>query len=466
MSTLHGKEVVRPKKREVNFIRSTEQVVASANSLGPADVPPHDWFAQDPAAKAAIHVENGAYQPEKSVLAAQLGGEVEATKAASLRIESNAGTVGGVFAKGAGSYEVEGAYISLSGDATGIGGPATGAATTDGADLTIRDAVIDVAGLTHYATVAEHGSTLRVYDSVLSSHGAPFANGEPQPMKPMQVPPPPLMIAGNSRTHCTMTGSRSFFYNSTIVADGWGALSTEAAEGYVYIEANDCKIATVRRGYAAYADPGCHVYMNRCDIDSADMAGIIGGEANMDFTDCDTRCGSVFMLMHSVFGEPGEISYVTVSGGRVRSKRECFLVKSRDVVVTLEDTDIVAENGVLVRSILNDDFLATPVSDDPYGSQFTLRDMTACGDILHEDDQRRMWLYLESASLKGTVRGAHLAMDMGSHWFATADSEATLMGSADLAQFDAPEGVTIRLHGAEIGRYDLVSGGILEIVCD
>ncbi len=465
MSALRGLEIARPQKREAAYIRSMAQVIASANGLAP-DMPDHDWFAQDPAAKAAVYVKDGAYQSEHSALTAQLGGEVEAGKATCLRVESNSGVTGGVYAQGAGSFEVDGAYISLSGDATGIGGPATGAATADGADLTIRNAFIDVSGLTHYATAAERGSILRVYNSVLASHGAPFGNGEPQPTAPMQVPPPPLMIAGNSRTHCTMTGSQSFFYNSIISADGWGAISTEAAEGYVYVEANDCKIATVRRGYAAYADPGCHVNLNRCQIDSADMAGIIGGEANMDFVDCNTRCGSVFMLMHSVFGEPEEISYVTVSGGAVRSKQEAFLVKSRNVVVKLENTDIQAENGVLVHSIKNEDFLATPVGEDPYGAEFTIRNMKAEGDIIHEDDEREMWLYLESASLKGAIQKAHLTLDMGSRWFSPVDSEAILMGDADLAQFDAPDGVTIRLHAQENGRYELVSGGILELICD
>ncbi len=463
MSILKGVEVRRPIKREAPYVRTLDQIVDNVIPLSP-DKSRFDWFAHDPEAKAAIHVKNGAYDKELSVNEVLLGGEIEDNKAKSLRIESSNGKIGGCFAEGAGNFEVDGAYISLSGDAAGIGGPATGAAAMNGADLTIRNAVIDVSGLTHYATAAERGSILRVYDSVLGSHGAPFANGEPQPSKPMQVPPPPLMIAGNSRTHCTMTGSQSFFYNSTIVADGWGALSTEAAEGYVYIEANDCRIATVRRGYAAYADPGCHVNMYRCEIDSADMAGIIGGEANMDFIDCDTRCGSVFMLMHSVFGEPDEVSYVTVSGGQVRSKAEAFMIKSLNTEVLLEDADIKAENGVLIRSILNDDFLATKVGPDPYGTGVTLRDMNACGDILHEDGQREMWLTLQSSTVNGVIRNAHLFMDMGSRWFAPADSEVVLVGEANVAQFDAPKGVTIRVHGDAVGTYELVSGGILEMI--
>ncbi len=463
MSTLQGKTITRPARQKADYIKTTRQVVEAVAPLSP-DGQAFDWFAHDPEAKASIHVENGQYCPEKSNIEAQLGGSIEDTKAQNLRTVATDGKTGGIYVDGPGKYEVDGASISLSGDAAGIGGPASGAAANHGGDLTIRNAVINVSGLTHYATAAENNSILRVYDSVLTSHGAPFGHGEPQPTKPMQTPPPPLMIGGNSRTHCTMTNSQSYFYNSIISADGWGALSTEAAEGYVYIEANDCKITTVQRGYAAYVDPGCYVTMNRCFVDSADMAAIVGGEGEMNFYDCDVQCAANFLLIHGVFGDPYEISEITVSGSKVRSVNDGMLIKSRDVIINCTESDMEAENGVLIHSILNDDFLATKVGENPYGIEVTFTNMDAKGDILHEDSQREMWLNLESSSVRGKITGAHVAMDLGSKWFATADSEITLLGSALSGQFDAPSGVTITIHGSEESQHELASGGLLKMV--
>ena len=462
MYTVKGKQVVRPVRRHPDYIRTVAQVIASANSLAPG--PDFDWFAHNPKAKAAVHIKDGCCDAALSMHSALLGGCVEEKKATALRVEAGGGKTGGVFVQGSGSYEVDGAWISLSGDSDGIGGPATGAAVCDNGELIIRNAVINASGLTHYATVAERGSVLKVYDSVLSSHGAPFANGEPQPGKPMQTPPPPLMIAGNSRTHCTMTNSESYFYNSTILADGWGALSTEAAEGYVLIEANDCTVVTVRRGYAAYVDPGCHVRLNRCKIDSADMSAIIGGEGEYTQVDCDVRCGANFLLMHSVFGEPEEVSEVTIRGGKVRSVGDSMLVKSRNIELVLENTDIKADTGVLIRSIHNEDFLATPVGEDPYGVSVLMKDMTAEGDIIHSDNEREMWLKFNATTLNGAIVGAHLEMDAASRWYATANSEVTLMGDVDTAQIDAPTGVTVVVHAGETGSFTLASGGILELV--
>ena len=462
MSKITGKNVVRPARREANYVRSVAQVVAAANSLAPG--PDFNWFAPNPEAKAAVHIKDGAYDPSLSAQSAHLGGCAEGTKATALRVEAGDGKTGGVFVQGKGSYEVDGAWISLRGDCDGVGGPATGAAVCDGGELIIRNAVIDASGLTHYATVAERGSVLKVYDSVLNSHGAPFANGEPQPCMPMQTPPPPLMIAGNSRTHCTMTNSESYFYNSTIVADGWGALSTEAAEGYVLIEANDCTVVTVRRGYATYVDPGCHVRLNRCKVDSADMCAIVGGEGELTIVDSDVRCGANFLLMHSVFGEPEEVSEITVRGGKIRSVNDSMLIKSRNVEILLDSTDIRAENGVLIRSIHNEDFLATPVGEDPYGAWVELKSMTAEGDIIHTDNEREMWLKLTDTVLHGAICGAHLEMNAGSRWVASADSEVTLLGELDAAQIDAPAGVTVKAHAGEQGTIKLASGGVLELV--
>lgn len=462
MSMIQGKSIVRPKRQEANYVKTTRQIVEAIIPIIP-DGKEFDWFAHDPEAKASLCVSDGKYCGEKSEVSAQLGGTICEKKTTNYRTVSTDGKTGGIYVDGPGTYEVDGAAISLSGDATGIGGPASGAATNHGGELTLRNAVIDVSGLTHYATAAENNSILRVYDSVLSSHGAPFLHGEPQPMKPMQTPPPPLMIAGNSRTHCSMTNSQTYFYNTIISADGWGAISTEAAEGYVYVEANDCKITTVARGYAAYVDPGCYVNMNRCMIDTADMAGIVGGEGEMNFDDCDVYCGHNFLLIHGVFGCPEEVSYVTVSDSMVRSVDDAMLIKSRNVVVNCIDSDIKAENGVIIHSILNDDFLATKVGKDPFGVEINFIDMNAEGDIIHEDSERDMWLYLSSSNVRGKINGAYVSMDKGSKWFATADSEITLMDEVLLGQIDAPVGVTITIHGEGEMKVSLPSGGTLVV---
>ena len=305
---------------------------------------------------------------------------------------------------------------------------------------------------------------LRVSASVLSSPGIPLGEGQPQPEGIMRTPPPGLMIEGNSRTHCTMTGSHSYFYRCALLSDGWGALSTEAAEGYVYLEANDSRVVTLRRGYGAYADPGCHVVLNRCGVDSADMAGIVGGQGEMIFRDCDVRCGACFLLLHSVMGVAEEISRVEVSGGRIRSKGPALLIRSDNAIVVFDRAELHADQGVLVHTQINADPLAAPAGDAPYGIDVTFRSMDLQGDILHEDAQRELYVSLERSVWRGAMRNGCLRMDVGSKWTATADSELTLLGEVQPAQLDALAGVTVRLHGGQSGQMVLPSGGTLVLV--
>lgn len=462
---IQGKAVDRPAAGRADYVRTVRQIVDAVNSIDP-DAPYHDWFAGHPDARAAVHVKDGAYRPMLSASAALLGGTVAAGRAEDLRVNATDGKTGGIFLEGPGRFEVDRAVVTLSGDSVGIGGPATGAAVKGGGELILRHAFIDTAGLTHYATVAERNSVLRICDSVIASHGAPFGEGQPQPAGVMQTPPPGLMIDGNGRTHCTMTGSHSFFRRCLITSDGWGALSTETAEGFAYLEADDCRIVTVRRGYGAYADPGCHVVLDRCQVDSADMAGIVGGQGELVLRDCRASCGSCGLLLHSVAGEPEEIGSVEVTGGRLESAGPVALVRSDNAKLRFDHVELRSRQGVLIHTQINDDPLSTPPGRTPYGIEAVFRDLDAQGDILHEDTQRAMYLYLESATLRGAVHGACIQLDQGGKWFAAGDSEATLMGQAHLLQFDAPQGATIRLQAAQAGRAELPSGGVLELICD
>lgn len=462
---IQGKDIRRPAAKTANYVLTVKEMVDAVNSINP-DAPYHDWFASHPEARAAVHVKDGAYRPELSATSCLMGGRVAEGRAEHLRVNATDGITGGIFVEGPGRFEAEGASVALSGDSVGIGGPSTGAAVKNGGELILREAFIDVSGLTHYATVAERNSVLRVYDSVIASHGAPFGEGQPQPTGIMQTPPPGLMIDGNGRTHCTMTGSQSFFYNCLITCDGWGALSTETAEGFAYLEANDCRVVTIRRGYGTYSDPGCHVVLNRCRVDSADMIGIVGGQGELILRDCQARCGTYGVLLHSVAGVPEEIGAVEVTGGRIESEGPVALIRSDNARLRFDHAQLCSRQGVLIHTQVNDDPLATPVGEDPFGVEVVLREMDAQGDVLHEDTQRQLYLYLESATLRGAVKGACIQMDQGGKWFATGDSEAVLMGELHPFQLDAPQGVTVRLHAARSGRQTLPSGGVLELICN
>lgn len=275
ISKIMGRPLNRPARRKCGQLLSMAEIITGVNAILNAGNEPIDWFAPAKDAMAAVHFKNGVYQEALSNDKVFFGGQIDGQNIENLKVVAYQGNEGGVYAEGQGTdVTVDTAYISLDGEGCGIGGPASGAAAKYGASLTLKNAVINTDGRTKYATAAEENSILKVYDSVIWSHGIPFGEGYERPNALMSSPPPPLEMDGNTRTHCTMSNSTSYFYNSKIICDGWAALSTESSEGYVYLEANNCDIVCTKDGYGAYADPGCHDVFKGCHFDMARMAAI------------------------------------------------------------------------------------------------------------------------------------------------------------------------------------------------
>lgn len=438
---------------------------------------PEEWFKEmgmedkggpppmgaGPVMKPTVYVKNGKLCSDGANIETLYGGEFEDKCAKDLRIVSYDGMVGGIFCEGADTdYTVEGAVISLSGDGSGLGEKSAGAGVSGNATLTLKDVLIDVTGLSRTCTSASGNSVLKVYDSVLASHGAPYGKDCPGEA-PKMSPPAALEIEGNNRTHCTVQQSYSYFYNSLITCDGWAALSTDASGGFVYLEANDCKVVATKSGYGCYADWGCHDVFNNTVFDVACMAAIMAGEASVTFNSCEAKCGSYLGLIHCVMGRHTEVGEFTVSDSKVKTKKEVVLVKSQNVIIDFDNCELESGNGILVRTMKNPDPNATQVKGRPvFGDEVWFTDMTANGDILHEDYEREMRVYLTSAVLKGAVKNAVMLLDLGSKWYATADSDVVIGCEVDVAQIDAPAGITITAKAADgQGEYDLASGGKL-----
>jgi hypothetical protein len=194
------------------------------------------------------------------------------------------------------------------------------------------------------------------------------------------------------------------------------------------------------------------------------MAIIMAGQSSAVFRDTKANCGTYFLLSHCVTGSPTEVSTLTVDGGEITCKSPVAIIKSHNVVLSFDDVKLKTESGVLVRSIVNEDPNATPVDGmKVYGIHATFKDMDANGDIFHEDPERTMAVYLECATLKGAVKDAYITIDNHSKWIATGDSDVIIMGDFNVAQIDAPAGVTINAVAAESGTYTLAGGGTLNL---
>ena len=434
---------------------------------GPDGMPP---MPENKPEFAALEVIDGRIASRHEALT----GEITDRGAKHIKLNSGRGDLGGVYVSNS-EYTVEHANIRLSGEGQGLGGKLSGAAVENHGKLTLKDCRIDMTGKLRCATSAGGNSVLKVYDSLLVSHGDPWNVDEKEVTwvigPGMAKPPVFLEIEGNMRTHCTVMDSESYFYNSTVIADSWAALSTDAAGDRVYLEANDCKVITTRSGYGTYADTGCYCVLNGCDLDVANMAAIVAGESGVQLNNCTAKCGSYIVLNHVVGGGPmadallSQVSDIKLSGGRYQCENEAVVVKSNNADILFENAEIHSHAGLLLRSKVNDDPCAPdPAGKEVYGIHVTLKNMDTENGIAHEDPNRVMTVNLENARLTGAITGGALVtLDGASKWTATADSDVVLNGDVPAGAIDAPTGVTITAKGAENAELSLPSGGTLVI---
>ncbi len=407
-------------------------------------------------------LENGVLTMGEFDHAPTIAGTIEQTEAKKVYIESDDPNAGGITVSGEGQkYTVEDSTIFLHSNSNGLGGKGSGLFAGDHSEMTIRNCKVLTVGKSRCCTATEQYSKMYVYDSYIHGHGAPFGAAA-ENLENAGSPPAALEIQGNCRAHCTQSNSETYFYDSTIIGDGWAALSTDGSEGYVKLEANNCKVQTILSGYGAYADGMCHDFFNSCDFDVADQVGIMAGECDMTFNDCTAVCGSYFAHIHCVMGMPAEVGTLNIKDCVINSGKDAVSVRSQNAIINIESSDIIADNGVLVHSIVNTDPNATKTGGKRvYGIHVNITDSELEGAIVHEDPDREMVLTLEDSTLVGAIQGAHLKLTGESAWTATNQSSVILIGDVDMERIDAPAGVTIEAVAGPKGTYTLASGGTL-----
>lgn len=455
-------------------------VAAAAGAMSPGDNPPGGPRPLPPGMPpmppsepvdyvAGIEVSDG--RVSTGAGGVQLRGpRVTASRARGVSLTSSADRVNGLLVQGRRSFTLSDSRMVLSGKGkSDFDGVAAGVLSREAAQLVLRKVHVTTRGVVSTAVTATDKSTLQVHDSVLHAQGGALPSGYTRRIGPgMMEPPTPLGIVGTARTVLVMGEAKAYFHNTTITADGWGALSTDAAHG-AYLEANNCDVRVLRSGYGVYADHGAKVVINRSRFNVATFGGVIAGEAGIVFNDLKSVSAGNTVMIHSVMGRGTEVAQLAITGGDLQSTNAAILVKSANAHIVVERAQITAANGDILLGVVNDDGHASKAEKgvDVPGIQATFKHTQLNGNILHLDPDRRMSVNFVNTQLKGVVRDAALSLDAHSRWTATGPSRALLMGLVDIQQIDALPGVVIEARAVPDlrlkGSYPLASGGLLKV---
>jgi hypothetical protein len=309
----------------------------------------------------AIYVDEGVYVPEKSVAASLSGGKVGNTSASGVKITSKADSFNGIYVKGSKSvFTLSDSTIELYGNGVNHAdnyGAGAGAVAGSGGTLILKNVKITTNGLGSCTATSTDKGILKVYDSTLIANGGILPPGSPAPgTSPLAWgPPAPLGIGGNARASNTTSGSKSYFYNSTIIAEEWGALSTDETGGGVYLEANNCDIRTIKNGYGTYADGGATVVINDSKMSTATYLAIIAGPGKVTLNNVNATSGGNAVMLHNVGGNPAEVGVLEIKGGKIVTQKPVILVRSASPEITIDGTELASTSGVLIQSVINPD---------------------------------------------------------------------------------------------------------------
>lgn len=335
----------------------------------------------------------------------------------------------------------------------------------NGATVYISDSDLVVDGAARYVTANYNDGTLIVNSSNVESTGSndmtaqvsePFSNEA-------------LLISGTARANFSIGATKTYYFNSTCMAEGWAALSTDSATGdgldlYAY---NTDGIAE-NGGYSTYADTNCRVWLYGSRMTAAEIGCIISksgqihvynsraaGDDLLAYNEGDTvdkdssilggrnavmihapdmmgqglwaaDCGT-FTAEDAMLGTTQELfstkdyndygeavgAYIDYVSGSV------FLIRSTSANIDLKNVEMESYNNTLVHTVLNADsmgnFLAPGDGDQVNPVAVTMTDMDVAGDIRHEDYQRRMTVDLENTTLTGNIVSGTMA-DWNSTW--------------------------------------------------
>lgn len=438
----------------------------------PGDGPPPGGFPNMPTMAgtsytAALTVTDGALAGPADPA---LTGRATATLGDGLALTSSRDALNGVIvAGGKSAFTLRGSRIALSGPGTNdFLGTGAGVLVRDHATLVLDGVTIATSARIASAAVAAEEATLRIYNSHLTANGGPLPPGYKPVIGPgMMEPPAPLGLEGTARTLLAMSNSRTFIDHSTIEADGWGAVSTDATGGKLYVQVDDSTIRVRRKGYGVYADFGAHVVVGRTRIDTGGPMGIIAGKARVDFTKVTGRAASNVMMIHSVMAfDPTETAEFTLTGAEVASTGPALLVKGANARIVLTGGSVTSASGVLLDVRRNDDPNATRTKGAKVpGVALTLKDARLAGDVIDTDPDRATVLVLDGARLTGALGDVTLQADATSRWTARAASRVVLAPGTPLSAIDAPAGVTVTVRSADlpVGERALPGGGKLVV---
>lgn len=331
--------------------------------------------------RAALYIDNGVMVPSKSVTSALVGGAYNSSTANDVSITSVGPLFNGIMVRGNSAYTINNPVINFTGPGgNDFLGSGAGLRVDGTANVTVNGAEIITYGVIRTAIFAGEQATLTVNDSYIKTGNPPLSEAGNFGAF-MTAVPWPLGLTGTCRATLAIGAANVTYNNSYIASDGWGALSTDAANpGPVFLTANDCVVEVLESGYGAYSDGNSLDTFNDTTFNVTDMA-LIFTQGDAIFDHCVVNSGRFGIMQHSGVSTGNEV--VTIKNGTVFNTDEaCIMIKGSAPILNVDSSALNSGNGVILHLMAPDDHGAGYVAaGSPTVANFS--NTTLNGDIIN-----------------------------------------------------------------------------------
>jgi hypothetical protein len=223
-----------------------------------------------------------------------------------------------------------------------------------------------------------------------------------------------LGLTGNVRATNLVANATAYYNNSSIKAQGWGALSTDDTQS-VRLYCINSSLETVESGYGAYSIGDAVDTFSGCNLDVNDYGLIMAAEGAGTFTDGTVVNSDRFGVMLHSNGN----GTLRIERGAVFNTGEAVIeAKGSFPTILVDNATLNSANGVILQMMANDDpYFASFVAANPglggssgSSSSATFSNVTLSGDIIHGNTAAGdLNVTLESATLTGAITTATTA---------------------------------------------------------
>ena len=337
--------------------------------------------------------------------------------------------------------------------------------------LTIKDSTLTNAGKGgrngNYTVDCEQNGIMVVINSDIIQTGF---EGDPDGYTASIADPPSnlgLLISGYARANMSVGRSKTYYYGSNVITEGWAAMSTDSAGSGFLFYSYDSIGKALHGGYGTYADTSCVDWFYASDLISPEVGAIIsnngeihmrngaaadeavleympedyvvtenygdgrssvqagrndfqlhspdmgGGGAKADFVAVLDLQDTDLVTSSALDAEATLIDWSKDYGPAVAEyidfiKGAIILVKSTGADIDLKNVTTESSSGVLLLTALNSDSMSryAKVGDDTSDKfvTMTVTDSSVSGDVLHYDYQRNTAVELVNATWDGAYK--------------------------------------------------------------